>query len=81
MSPWPSLSQLLGGGWIELGYNCEETVPISDCVRRWRTPSCATLESITTRTSPQFIFAFNPLDDDAGEKMKKGMVVEPKDPP
>ena len=74
---WPTLGQLLGAGWTELGPNCDELAsPVSDCVRRWRTPSGVTLESLATHTSPPFMFAFNPVDRDA-EKMRKDKVLEP----
>jgi FkbM family methyltransferase len=77
MMSWPTLGQLLGAGWTELGPNCDALAsPVSDCVRRWRTPSGVTLESIATHTSPPFMFAFSPVDRDA-DKMMKHKVLEP----
>jgi hypothetical protein len=77
MMSWPTLGQLLGAGWTELGPNCDALAsPVSDCVRRWRTPSGVTLESIATHTSPPFMFAFSPVDRDA-DKMMKDKVLEP----
>lgn len=64
------------------GRICQERCDCAACggctltARRWRTPSGAVLQSIATKTSPSFEFAFKPDDQDM-DKMKVGLVVEP----
>ena len=55
---------------------CRACIYCSPAENQWVSPSGQLLHSLTTRTEPPFIFAFNPLDPDM-DRMRKHLVLEP----
>ena len=55
---------------------CRLCLPCAHPVNRWTAPSGQVLFSITTRTEPRFVFAYNPLDKDM-DRMAHQWVLEP----
>jgi len=55
---------------------CRLCLPCAHPVNRWTAPSGQVLFTVTTRTEPRFVFAYNPLDKDT-DRMAHQWVLEP----
>lgn len=66
----------LGSRSCQARCECAACAFCTPVAQQWRTPTGVLLESLTSRTSPPFQFAYNPVDADM-DSMKKGLVVEP----
>ena len=66
----------LGSRSCQARCGCAACTFCTPVAQQWRTPTGVLLESLTSRTSPSFQFAYNPVDADM-DSMKRGLVVEP----
>jgi len=55
---------------------CQLCSMCSKPANQYQSPTGQTIETVTTRTDPRFIFAYNPYDDDM-RRMRKTLILEP----